>query len=708
MTVTAQSPAMETRLSDVVHSVKDMFARRWLTFFIVTAVTLALAITLLMLAPSKYEASAQLRIDPSRNPLASVQPDSQASLSSEAMETEVSVLSSLDLAREVTRRYNLMNDPEFAKSLKDAGPMPESERLNLVAGALLKHLTVGREKLTYIISITFRSEDPVKAARIANGFAETYIQTRVGARRGAAEKQGEFFQRQLAQLEAAARQADAKVAQYRANAGLVKGAANGTIIDQQVAPLSTELATAESQAAEARSNLQAARNQVARGGIDAVASVRTSPVIGELRRQRADIIRQMSTVAARYGDKHPEMVKIRDQLGQIDEQIEAEARRAIGSLEAASQAADARAASLRGAMSGLERQQASDTRASVLAESLERDATNKREAYEKIAAMSLQSSQAANNSIGQAEVVTAAEPPSRPASPNRPLLGILALIVSASLGAAAIIVQEMMASGMRSLADLESTLGVTLLGSVPDTRKGPKDVRTQDAAGSIAQGTPSVYAESVRNVKASLVGLGGAEAPKVIAVTSSIPGEGKTVFSLSLARILAANGSSVVLVDCDLRRASIKDRIPGVGKADFVNVLKGEARLEDALVQDSVPTLHVLPVAKPNFNLEDPFSSAAMKDLLTRLRTRYQYVVLDLPPVMGIADTRAAAVQADAVAFLVRWGSTAPTLAQQALSLLKNDQAPVAGAVYTLVDPNQQVVGGLYYSNDYAAYFRPT
>lgn len=705
--MTASKLPLETRLSDVVASIRDMFTRRWLTLLIVTAVVFALSMTLLMLVPSRYEATAQLRIDPSRNPLASVQPESQASLSSEAMETEVSVIASLDLAREVVRRYNLLNDAEFTKSLDSAEPISEGEKLNLVAGALLKNLRVGREKLTYIIAVSFRSENSVKSARLANAFAETYIRTRVGARRGAAEQQDEFFQRQIAQLAQEAEAADARVAQYRANAGLVKGATNGTIIDQQIAPLSTEVATAESQAAEARSNLAAARSQIARGGMDAVALVRTSPVTGELRRQRADIIRQMSDAQTRYGPRHPEVIKARDQLAQIDDQITAEAKRAIGSLEAEAQAAGARVASLRGAMSNLERQQASDTRASVEAESLERDAANKRAAYEKVAAMSLQSSQATSNSIGQAEIVTAAEAPIRPTSPNRPLLAILALVVSVSLGATAVILQEMMAGGLRSLADLESALGLPLLGSIPDTRKGPKDSRLDDGPASIARGGGSVYAESLRNVKASLVGLGGPDAPKVIAVTSSVPGEGKTVFSLSMARILAANGSSVVLVDGDLRRASLKDRIQGVGKADLVDVLKGKANVRDAMVQDAVETLHILPVAQPNFNIEDPFSSAAMTDILADLQSRYQYVVLDLPPVMGIADTRAAAVRADAVVFLVRWGSTAPNIAQQAVALLQNDGAKVAGAVYSMVDPAQQVVGGLYYSQEYARYFRP-
>ena len=490
----------EARLSDLVRSVRAMLRRRWRTLVLATALVFGLGLTLTILKPSRYEATARVRIDPTRSPSQSVSND-QTQLGSEAIETEVTVLSSPELAREVVKRLNLQNDPEFNKSVKtdvDSSNLDPNEGLNRVTAEVMRNLSVSREKLTYIIAVKFSSRDANKSAYITNAFATTYIDTRVNSRIGTAARQSEFYRKQLAQAGAELNASQQRVAQFRASTGIVAGGANGTINDQQVGPLSIQLATAEAQAAEARSNLAIARQQIRNGGLDAVSAVRSSTVVSDLRRQRAEVERTKGEADARYGPRHPESIKIRDQLAALDQQIAAEANRAIGSLQAASSAADAQAASLRGNLGVLKGQQSRDTRASATAARLEQDVENRKSAYDRLAQAADQSTETQRNSIAQAEIVDPAQTPTAPAPPRKSVLAALALVVALAAGIAAVIAQEMLSAGMRTIADVEGRFGLPVLARSPASSERGVVRRRRPCSTTVRRCTPSRSGPPVR------------------------------------------------------------------------------------------------------------------------------------------------------------------------------------------------------------------
>lgn len=706
MTTAVQPIQQDKKLTDAWLGIKSMLRRRWQMLVLVTGSVLALAIVLIMLLTPKYDATTLVRIDPSRNPLASVQTQNAANLGTEAIETEVSEISSIDTARTVADRAGLLNDPEFLRGIENVDQLSDDDRRNVVAMQVLRNLSVGRERLTYMISISFRSEDSLKSARIANAFGEAYIDRRVGSRVGSDTRQAEFFQRQLAELSKEAQAADAGLANYRSRAGIVEGGGSGTVIDQQIAPLATQLATAESDAAEARSALNAARTQMSRGGLDAVGAVRASPVIGDMRRQRADIIRTMAEVSARYGDKHPEFLRVRDQLSGIDAQITAEANRAVASLSAAADAANARVGSLRAAMNQLESRQASNTRAAVTAQSLERDAENKRKAYERMSELSLTATQSAQNSIAQAEIVTRAEPPLKPTWPNRKLLAGLSFAVALALGLATIVTMELLAGGLRSAQELEQEVGLPLLASIPRQKlKKGSGGKTESPAHGLIANPVSIFSESLRGLRASLVGVRNKSNGNVFAITSALPEEGKTTMALALARVMALNGDRVLLIDCDMRRARLAEAAEIGVSVGLKEVLQDSNLLESSLVADHVAGLTLLPVAEPHFSVDDPFDNAGLKTLIDRLRGAYTYVLLDLPPVLGVTETRTAAAAADAVYMVIKWGSTPSSAVNSAVQGLENDGTEIEGAVFTMVDPKADSASGLYYSGKYTAYY---
>jgi succinoglycan biosynthesis transport protein ExoP len=707
MEISHDSDMNEGQLSDLVARIRDALRRRWLTLLLVAAAIFGISVVLVLLLTPQYQSVARVRIDPSRNPLATAGQSQADALTPEAIETEVSALSSVDVARDVVRRLRLENDPEFTKGLGESGVvLSPADRQTAVANALLQKLTVGRDKLTYILAIKFTSRDGLKSARIANAFAESYIATKTGSKLGDAEKQSEWFKRRLDAVGNEVRDADARVAQYRANAGIVQGGgpgggSNGTITDQQIGPLSSQLATARSDAAAARANLEAAEQQLSKGGQDSVSEVLSSPVIGDLRRQRAEVLRNMGEVQARYGEKHPEAIRVRDQLSSIDSQLREETTRVIGSLRATASAADARASSIAGSMGQLESQQATNTRNSVLADSLEREATAKRTMYDRMSQMSLESTQASQGSFAQAAIVDRAVAPASPTSPNKPLLFALALIVALGAGTATIAVQEMLVSGLRTTEDVESQLGVPVLAAIP------KVAKSTNPANLLLERPTSLFAESLRIARAAILGVRTAKPPQVIAITSALPNEGKTTTALAFARTLAANNAKTLLVECDVRRAAMRFSVGTPAKdAGIVELLHGDVTLDEVITLGDVPGLDHLLVLAPYFSSEDLFGGGNMERLIDRLREKYDHIVMDLPPLVGLADGRFLAVLADATALVVKWDSTPAAAASSAISWLRSDGANMVGVLYTMVDSSAEAIGGLYYSKKYSAYYQ--
>ena len=707
MEIAHKTEDTEGRLSDLLIAVRDVLRRRWLTLATISLGVFAAGVAVMMMMTPQYESVTRIRIDPSQNPLSDKSRNDQNTLSPEAIETEVTVLRSLDLARQVVRQLKLTEDGQYRKLFDkrpDAAQMNQMERETLVAQTLLDNLSVGRENLTYILGVKFRAEDPVKAARIVNSFADTYLKTKAGFSTGTAERQSEWFRKRLAELSDEMRHAEMALADYRARTGLVDGGERsgiGTIVDQQVAPLSSSLAAAESDAAAARAAVSAAERQIGSGGIDSVTEVRNSMVIADLRRQRAEILRNMGEVQARYGDRHPESIRVRDQLAAIDSQIKDEARRVVNSLRSAAEAADARAGSLRQSMGRLEGQRATNARAAAMVESLAREAAAKRQAYDRMAEMSLTSTQAAQNSIAQAVIVDQGQIPSRPASPNKPLILALALVVGLVAGTATISVQEMLVSGMRTVDEVESTLGIPVLSAIPVV---PKSTNPADL---LLKKPTSLFSESLRIARASILGVRSTRPPQIIALTSALPSEGKTTTALAFARVLAMNNARTLLLECDVRRAQMRHLVTTPpAPVGIVEVLHGDADVRQAITPGDIPGLDHLLVSEPYFSSEDLFGGGAMDTLLKGLRASYDMIVLDLPPLVGLADGRFLAAMADATVLIVRWDSTPPAAASSALSWLRSDGANPVGAIFTMVDTSAEAIGGLYYSKKYSAYYQ--
>jgi succinoglycan biosynthesis transport protein ExoP len=691
----------EARLADVFAKVRDVIRRRYKVWLVITLLVAMAGVGMTMTLKPYYQGVVRLQIDPKQSLLTRNQSEAQAQLATEAIETEVSVIGSLEMARKVASRLNLVHDPEFGKDAS-SGVTPE-QKLDAVAGLLVRATDVSREKLTYILAIKVASLNPKKAALLANEFAAAYMDAKVGTNIGTASKQADFFESQLDRMGNDARAADEKVAQFAAQAGIVRSnAQNGeTVNDQQVGPLALQMASAESVAAEARSKQISAQNQISNGQIDSVSDVRNSATVQDLRRQRAILLQTLAEMQMRYGPSYPDYVKANRQLGTIDTQLREEAARVVRSLKADADAAEARAGSLRSAMQRLEDRQAADARASVTLQSLQRDADNKHSSYDRMAQTATEARQSAQNSIAQARIIDAAQVPVAPYSPRRGLLFSLSLLAGLAIGLIVITIQEMMVTGMLSAQQVEEELGLPLIAAVPMLRDNtmPADM--------LIEKPTSQFAEALRNARATIMGVKGEPAPKVIALTSSLPSEGKTTTALALARTMALNGQRTVIFDVDVRRAQMRNIIDSdTSGAGTVELLTGAATIEQVLRDTRLENLKSISVSKPHFTSDNLFGTQTIHDIIEALSAEFDVIILDLPPLMGLADGRFLAALADAVVLAIKWNATPSQAVSSAVGWLRADGSNVVGAMYTMVDATSQSYGSYYYyTNKYTSYY---
>lgn len=707
--------------------------RRRLRLFAAVALAVFVAVLLYTLQETpRYTAGAQVMLDVRKEQVT----DMNAVLSglpadSSVVDTEVEVLRSRSLAGRVVEALKLEENPAFNPSLKGAsGPAswlpwvkkamaptaaPSSDevqrRKEAVVDRVLGNLAVRRSGLTYIIQVEYTDKDPEQAARIANAFADLYLTEQLEAKFEATKKANEWLDTRVGELRGQLQQAEADVQQYKIANNLLS-AEGATLTEQEISGLNQQLASARASQAETDARLNIARSQLARGsnGEDVGESL-GSPVVQQLRQQRAEQSAKVADLGGRYGDRHPDLLKAKRELADIDSQIQAEIRRIISNLEAQAQVARQRTGSMAGSVAASKGTLAGNNRAGIRLGELERKAESVRTLYESLLARFKQTS--TNQGIEQADarVVSRAKIPSSPSYPKPSLNLALGLVFALASGGAAIVLAEILMAGVFTEDEVERRLGLPYLGAVPllsSSIDGAKSARKINPADYLLEKPLSSFAESFRKLRAAILFSKVGETMKVILVTSSLPGEGKTTTTFSLARTLATSGANVVVVDCDLRQSAINRFLPTVPAQGLIEVLNGVCTLDQALVTDASGA-QVLPLAKSAYTPRDVLGSAAMLRLLQELRQRFDVVLLDTAPLLAVADTRILAPHADAVVMLARWKKTPVKAITSAVSLLQGRGIFLAGVALTQMDLNAQSRYGYgdanYYYKSYRKYY---
>ncbi|MCA3717249.1 MAG: polysaccharide biosynthesis tyrosine autokinase [Brevundimonas sp.] len=720
-----------------LHRLIALFRRRLPLFLAVALVVMVGAVIVTTQATPLYTATSSLTINTREQNIVSTEAVlSGLSAETSVVDTEIEILKSRRLAERVVEVMNLEEDPEFNPAIRDPGPLeavvggvatlfgaaaPDAARERLsaveqqkekekVVDNVLKRLSVRRAGLTYVMNVGFTSEDPAKAARIANAYAERYLLEQLEAKFDATRQANTWLNTRLTELRGEVQQAEAAVEQYRTANNLLS-ASGATLTEQEISTYNQQLATVRATQAEAEARLRTARAQLAAGSNgDDVGEALGSQVVQTLRAQRAEVSGRVADLTSRYGPRHPDMLRAERELADIDTQIQAEIRRIISNLEAQVQVARERTGSMAGSLGSARGTLAANNAAAVRLNELERNAESVRTLYESFLNRFQETTSSEGIEESDARIVSPAAIPTGASSPNVPLNLALGLVLALGAGFAAVVLAIMLDTGVLTAEDIEHKFNLPHLGSVPllASVADPQD-RDETPPDYIVKKPLSSFAEAVRAMRASILFSRIGHTIQVISLTSALPSEGKTTTALCLARVAAQAGVRVILVDCDLRRRNV-NRLLGVEpEAGLIEVLNRSSTLQDAVRLDEPSGAYVLPLAKDSFTPKDVFGTAAMDKLIADLRKRFDLVILDTAPVLAVSDTRLIAARSDAVVFLARWRQTPEKAISAALKVLEQSGAHVAGIGMTQVDMKAQARYGYgdagYYYGDYKKYY---
>ena len=369
---------------------------------------------------------------------------------------------------------------------------------------------------------------------------------------------------------------------------------------------------------------------------------------------------------------------LEDRLAEIDDQGRVERERLSSDLKTAK----ARETALRRSAEEMSTQLGELTRANTKLQQLEQQAAADRFIYERFLEQARQSYALQTLQQTDARILESATVPLSAAGPNKKLILLLAAFLGSSAGAAIVFLRELLRRTLRSREELAQLTGLPVVASLPILPQGTEPIRF---LAQIVENPRSEYNEAVRGFR-NLILPPTVSDSRVVALTSSVPGEGKSMLSMSLALLTAAGGRKAVILDCDQRLSQFVDQLGLSSDIGLSDVLGDKAGILDAVQVDERFGLHVVPSLRGKEFNPDALATPRLSEAIDVLRRHYDLIILDSPPVVPVSDIGVIARQCDEVYFICRWGRTQRSQTSDALSKLRMLDIDVAGIVFTQVN----------------------
>ena len=568
---------------------------------------------------------------------------------------------------DILSRLGATEEPTGPIARRVRTPSRDERRLKLYH-ELERRLNVYQELHSHVIGVNFTSTSPKKAAMVVNRAVQLYVESKDEEKKASASRELASLGERTTDLKKEVERADAVVQEYRIAHGLAD--ANRTdVIDQQLAEINRELTAAKSDLSERQARLAFVRAQRRSGiGMDALVESLNSPGLVELHSQELTLRQSEAELTTTVGASHPSVRQVRSQLQEVGQRIAQEIDRAVGNLENEAKIANEQVSSIQQRLDTVQGLNTEAQAAEVHLRALEREATATRQVYESLLQRGKELHEQQETVAPEVSVLALAPLPDRPSSPN-PILFILpALIAFSMCGSFLAVWLERLDRGLRSERDVNDALGISCIGLVPQLR-GMRRTRPHQY---LLAKPFAPYTEAIRSVVAALQLAAPQRPPKVILVSSSVPGEGKTTLAVSFAVYVAHLGRHVLLLDLDFRHPAIVRELGGKAERGVLDLLLHDRPAVEVIRRIPALQLDYLPVKRHPIDPLRLFASEQMRCLLRQLRETYDYVIIDSPPLLAITEARLLASMVDKVLFVVKWSSTRRDVAQNAVKLLRS------------------------------------
>src|SRR5580692_4706056 len=682
-----------------VQKIWSVLWRGKITILLSTMIAVGLAAAFVLLVPHKYTATTQILIDPmdlrgaAQSDISTTIPQSDAAVLQ--VESQARVIASDNVLRRVVETEGLDHDPEFMR-----GAMAEKYGPLAALSELQKRVQVKRSERTYVVDVSVTSEDPAKAARIANAIAQTYLTEQTEVRSNAARQISQSLTGRLKELQNRVRDAEQKVEAYKASHNIV--GANGELVnEQQLTSLNTQLSLARARTSEAKARLDQVESVLhSKTPIGAFPEAVQSQTITMLRSQYAEIMRRDAEQKSSLGERHPAVIEIEAQGARLQKLIEDEVNRIAQSDSAEYERAKADEGMLSHQVDALKNTAVSTNESLVGLRELERDVQASRAVYESFLVRSRETGEQEQVDTKNIRIISKADRPIYRSSPPPSLiLGLAAALLGFASGVGIVIMREtaeeaaprpaktraetrartpanfgrLGAFAKKLWAAPEPPTAIPVLATLPNVDIAFGLDAVEDPHSRFAGEIQKVYAA----VRASHKKRGN---PSVLVVTADDEDDTASV-ALMLAAAAAAT-QRVLLIDTDLKRRTLSAIDAEEGEAGLVDVAVGRLELSDVIVRDRDTNVNLLPFVSPNSRRYRRISDADIKQAFDKTK-RFDMVIVAAVDVARDPSARFFAGLVDHIVLVARADERDNDSVDLFVARLGNDAQKVLGAVLT-------------------------
>lgn len=656
-----------------------------------------------------YQSSTTLLVDTSRRGFSPVKEAAESGwysyLSGQTyLQTQILLLQSKALAESVADRLGLWNHPEFdprqqaprrasfqlslrgllpdwLRFSEPVEPMADADARRTVVEALTKNLQAAVVPESDMVRVSYNAHDPELAARVAAAYADAYIELGLETRLESVKKAANWLTGRLDGMRTQVEASERKLQAYREKQGLVDVKGDLDLTDRELNDLAQRLLDARGRKEGLGNEYEQVRKL---RDLDSVelssnAVVIRNPLIQTLKTEVVRAERTVSELAERYGAQHPKMVSARSDLNTIRSKLRAEIDNTIVGVKKEFDIAKSRADQLQQELVGMKARAQDVNRKEFTLRSLDREVETNRQLYGMFLTRFKETDLGADVESTNARVIDAAQVPAMPIEPRKVRIVAVAVLLALIAGVALAFVEDHLDNTLKDHEDVENHTQLVTLGTVPLVGR---KARSKSSPERIFIDSPkSDFAEAIRTVRTAVV-LSGLDDPhRVVLVTSSVPGEGKTTIAINLA-VALGQLERVLLVDADMRRASVGLRLGLSAEAPGLsNLVAGTATIDECIHPLEGTNLHCLPAGLMPPNPLELLSSQRFRQTLEELEQRYDRIVLDSAPAQAVSDALVLSRLCNAVIFVIRADATPRQLAQLAIKRLRRVDAPLIGAV---------------------------
>jgi len=688
----AAHDAQGGRIPAIRHYLRIVTRWRYVILGITAASVLFGLIATLLMTP-KYTAISTIEISRESDKVTDFQGvERETSVADqEFYQTQYGLLLSRSLSERVAQQLKLVDDPKFYELLRVSSSSPaltlvngvypasgRAERQRIAGEALLKHVGIAPTRLSRLVDISFTSPDPVFSARIANAWSDNFIHTNLERKIQATSYGRDLLQRQLAQLKDKLDQSQRQLVNYASEQKIInlptqtdngKTTSERSIVADELVALNNALSEATANRIEAEARYQ----QVGRAGASTEAL--RNVAINGLRQKRAELAADYQRLMTQFEPEYPAAKALQSQIAQLDHSISREEGRVSNSLLADYNEAREREDSLRSKVDQLKSTYLDLRRRSIQYNIYQQEVDTNRALYDGLLQRFKEIGVAGGVGVNNIAIVDPANTPQKPSSPKLALNLLIALLAGLALGAVAAFALEQLDEAIADPAEVERRLGLPLLGSVPKLSDGTPMEALADRK--------SEMVDAYLAVQTNLGFTTEHGVPRSLAVTSTRPAEGKSTTSLAIATMLARAHRKVVLVDGDMRSPSIH-HFAGIDNTHGLsNFLSGQEEIASLVFPMRDLGFMAISAGPVPPNAAELLTGNRLQLLISRLLETYDHVVIDCPPVMGLADAPLIASRVEGVIYTVESHSIRSSLVKTALDRLTAANAQILGGVLT-------------------------